>query len=280
MLALRHRAETLAAALPPLLLRAERIAQSVWHGAHARRRTGIGETFWQYRPYDSSDPADRIDWRQSARTDKLFVRLREMETVQTACLWADVSGSMDYASEKNLPTKADQAQILMLALASLLLRGGEKVQWSEGSVFHPVNGSAGLEKIASAAGNGALPHPPRLRHAHAVLASDFLMPVELLREQMLAYAGQHIKGTILHIVDPLEISFALDGRVELHGAENENSFLVPNAAAMRDAYRERFAKHEATLRDLAQSAGWLYLRHVTSEPASVTLLKLYTYLSE
>ncbi|HEY8874668.1 MAG TPA: hypothetical protein VIM52_16675, partial [Stellaceae bacterium] len=48
---LRDRAEHAAAALPPLLVAAERIAATVAQGVHGRRRVGPGETFWQFRQY-------------------------------------------------------------------------------------------------------------------------------------------------------------------------------------------------------------------------------------
>src|ERR1700744_5305719 len=97
-----HQAEQLAELLPPLLIEAERVAQTVYQGVHGRRRSGTGETFWQFRRYEQGDPAERIDWRQSSRTDKVFIREREWEAAQTACLWADTSGSMEYASRKSL----------------------------------------------------------------------------------------------------------------------------------------------------------------------------------
>jgi uncharacterized protein (DUF58 family) len=280
--ALYEKSQKLAAALPPLLIEAERVADSVWSGLHGRRRAGVGESFWQFRPYDSGDPAERIDWRQSARGDKIYVRLREWEAAQTACLWADASGSMRYASDKNLPTKADQARLLLLALASLLLRGGEKILWGEGENFAALNGKAGLERAASGEGMPASslpPLPPQLHHAQMILASDFLMPPEALQLRMQAYTAQNLRGIFLHIIDPLEASFALEGRVELQGMEAENSFLVPNAAALRDAYSQRFTEHQARLQHIAESAGWFYLRHVTDQAPQAALLRLYQYLA-
>src|SRR5271170_2684565 len=113
--AIQHQAQNLAALLPPLLLEAERVAAAVHQGTHGRRRAGPGESFWQFRRYAPGDSAQRIDWRQSARTDKLFIREREWEAAQTAYLWADSSGSMRYSSRKDLPAKAERAQLLMLA---------------------------------------------------------------------------------------------------------------------------------------------------------------------
>jgi uncharacterized protein (DUF58 family) len=280
--ALHARAEKLAALLPPLLVEAERVAQSVWHGAHGRRRAGIGESFWQFRNYDAGDPASRIDWRQSARTDRLYVRMREWEAAQTVCLWADASGSMRYASDKSLPAKAERAQLLVLALASLLARGGEKARWSDGKNFHALRGRAGLERMArqiAAADESLPPPPPALRHAHMVLASDFLMPEEALRQRMQAYAAHNLRGVLLHIIDPLEESFAIEGRVELQGAEGEPSLLLPNAASMRAAYRQRFAEHRAHLMRMAESAGWFYLRHATDGSPQQALLRLHQFLA-
>lgn len=281
-LKLRARAEKLSAALPPLLVDAERVAQSVWQGVHGRRRAGVGEDFWQFRPYDSGDPVERIDWRQSARSDKLFIRMREWEAVQTVCLWADTSGSMRYASEKDYPTKAEQAKLLMLAMASLLLRGGEKPLWAEGQIYTPLHGKAGLERATINPlndDNSLPPLPPITRHAHMVLASDFLLSDGQLQERMHSYTAQHMRGILLHVVDPLEESFAIDGRVELKGTEGESPLLLSSAATYRDAYRQKYSEHQLHIQNIAQSAGWFYLRHVTNESPQMALLKLYQYLA-
>ena len=65
-----RRAEALGARLPPLLVAAERVASTVAQGVHGRRRVGQGDSFWQFRPYVSGDPVNRIDWRQSARSGR------------------------------------------------------------------------------------------------------------------------------------------------------------------------------------------------------------------
>ena len=53
--ALRQSAETLSQRLPALLVEAERVAATVAAGVHGRRRTGMGETFWQFRQYQPGD---------------------------------------------------------------------------------------------------------------------------------------------------------------------------------------------------------------------------------
>ena len=96
-------------------------------GLHGRRHPGPGETFWQFRPYVAGEPARQIDWRRSAHDDHLYVREREWEASQTVWLWTDLSSSMDFRSRLSDTTKLDRALVLMLALAEMLARGGERV---------------------------------------------------------------------------------------------------------------------------------------------------------
>ena len=48
---LEGEAHALADRLPDLLLEALRVANTVAHGIHGRRRAGTGETFWQFRQF-------------------------------------------------------------------------------------------------------------------------------------------------------------------------------------------------------------------------------------
>ncbi|MBX9633830.1 MAG: DUF58 domain-containing protein, partial [Magnetospirillum sp.] len=174
------KASQLAARLPPLLLAAERVAATITGGTHGRRRSGTGETFWQFRHSQAGDPLSSIDWRQSARTHGLFVRETEWAAAQTVGLWRDNSPSMTWRSSPQLPEKRDRAELLLLALGALLLKGGEKVALLSGAL-PPTTGGGGLTRLASALLNEdicELPSPGRVpRHAEIVLVSDFLMPL-------------------------------------------------------------------------------------------------------
>ena len=76
---------TLAATMPRLIMEARRVAATIIHGLHGRRRAGPGENFWQYRRFMSGEPAARVDWRRSARDDHLYVREQEWEAAHTVC---------------------------------------------------------------------------------------------------------------------------------------------------------------------------------------------------
>jgi len=118
---------TLAAAMPRLILEARRVATTVMHGLHGRRRAGPGENFWQYRRFVSGEPAARVDWRRSARDDHLYVREQEWEAAHTVWIWPDRSPSMVFASPLVRDTKLYRALVVAMALAEVLVEGGERV---------------------------------------------------------------------------------------------------------------------------------------------------------
>src|SRR5579885_478152 len=120
-------ARTLAESMPRLILEARRIAATVIHGLHGRRRAGAGESFWQYRRFSSGEPARRVDWRRSARDDHLYVREQEWEAAHTVWMWPDRSPSMVFASPLVRDTKLDRALVIAFALAEVLVEGGERI---------------------------------------------------------------------------------------------------------------------------------------------------------
>lgn len=121
------RARQRAALVPDCLVEAKRIANTVIAGWHGRRKRGIGENFWQFRPYSEGESLSRIDWRRSARDDHTYVREREWEAAHTIWLWCDMSPSMMYKSSYGSVSKESRALVIMLALAEILARSGERI---------------------------------------------------------------------------------------------------------------------------------------------------------
>ena len=282
---LRHSAEHLAANLPPLLVAARRVAATVAQGVHGRRRVGQGETFWQFRSYEIGDPPQLIDWRQSAKTDRVFVREMEWEAAQSVWIWRDLSRSMAWRSSQALPLKRERADLLSLALSVLLIGAGEHVALL-GSALRPVTGRAGLSRLtlviereseSDAEGPPSLPLP---RNAHLVLIGDLLMPLEPLDSVVRDYAARGIKGHILQILDPAEEELPYEGRVRFEGLEDDSRWLLPRVEAARPSYRRRFAEHCDGLSTIARSADWSYSRHRTDRPPETALMALYTALSQ
>jgi uncharacterized protein (DUF58 family) len=276
----------IAGRLPPLLIAAERIASTVVQGVHGRRRVGSGEVFWQHRPYYPGDELRRLDWRQSAKSDKVYLRQMEWSAAQTAYLWCDLSPSMDYASTRDLPTKAERAAVLLLALANVLSRAGERVALL-GDPEPPISGRTVSERLADRLLHGAqgkgeqsLPPPVLLpSHAHAVLIGDFFSPPDAFRGAIERFAARDIRGHLLQVLDPAEVAMPFLGRVRFRGLEREGEILMSRVETVREAYLDKLAAHQEQLRELARHAGWSFSTHQTDAPGAPALLALYQWLA-
>ncbi len=286
---LRQRAEQLAATLPPLLVAAERVASTVAQGVHGRRRVGQGETFWQFRRYDYGDQPQSIDWRQSAKSDSVFVRETEWEAAQSVWLWRDASASMAWRSADNLPEKGERASLLVLALAALLLRGGEHVALL-GSGLRPASGRAALARLAPTIadpsqdrGQPAPDLPPIVplpRNGQVVLVGDFLAPLDRIDKVVRHFTECGLKGYLLQVLDPAEETLPYRGRVRFEGLEGEDPWLVSRVDSVRGDYVERLKAQNAGLRAIARTAAWQYSSHRTDQPPQTALLALYTALAQ
>lgn len=283
----RHEAAALdlAAALPRLLVAARRASATVVHGLHGRRRSGVGENFWQFRRYTDGDATSRIDWRRSARDDHVYIREQEWEAAHTVWLWIDRSRSMAFQSSLSEVSKIERGVVLGLALADLLVRGGERVGLL--GVSRPTASRLAIEKLAQslafAPGDQAhLPHEaaPIARLAEAVLIGDLLAPEEEIDAAVASLAGRGGRGHLVMIVDPAEETFPFSGRTEFRDPDLGQKLVAGRAEDWRQGYVERLARHRAEVAEIARRHGWTFIVHRTDRPATEPLLALHARLAE
>ncbi len=282
-----RQAEAFASRLPPLLVAAERVAATVAQGLHGRRRVGQGDSFWQFRHYVAGDALNRVDWRQSAKSGQpasagWFVRETEWEAAQTVCLWRDSSPSMHWRGDGTVE-KQERAGLLALALAALLLRGGERVMPIHPGA-RPVVGRLGLERLALALETdrdnaGLPPDTPLPRHATVVLIGDFLSPLPDIEATMARLAATPARGYVLQILDPAETALPYRGRTRFRGLENDGEAIVPRVESIRDDYRHALEAHRAGLAAICAAAGFGFGVHLTDRPPETALLALYAALA-
>lgn len=280
----RQRAEHFAAFLPPLLVAAERVAATVEQGVHGRRRVGAGDAFWQFRQYSPGDPITRVDWRQTAKRTHAFIRENEWEAAESIWLWRDPSPSMRWKSA-GMEQKDERADLLLLAVASLLLRGGERVALL-GTPERPAAGRLVLERLAERllrarfeTADASLPPQQMLpRHAQVVLIGDFLYPIPEIAARLRVLADMGVKGVVLRVIDPAEEEFPYRGRTRFLGLEGEDPLLAPRAETLADEWRATFAAHQHELAEVCRRLGWRHLKHRTDKPPQTALLSLYQAL--
>lgn len=278
--ALRARSETEAASFPPLLARAEHLAGAVLLGEHGRRRAGIGDDFWQYRPSQTGDSLRMIDHRRSAMGDQNFVREREWQIAQSVMLWCDQGASMRFSSIDDLPTKADRARVLSLAMAILLSRAGERVGLT-GTRLPPRRGNAQILRLAEylseddAAEYSPPEHRAMIPSAAALFVSDFMGDIAEVQLALTKAADRGVRGVLLQVLDPSEESFPFTGRTIFESMGGGLRHETLKANDLRDRYLERLAERKEQLRHLCALTGWHYGVHHTDKSAQAGLLWLY-----
>lgn len=281
--ALRAQAETEAARLPALLARAEHLAGAVLLGDHGRRRAGMGDDFWQYRPAQMGDSRRLIDHRRSARGDQEFVREREWQIAQSVMLWVDQGASMRFSSDDTLHSKADRARLLGLATAILLVRGGERVGLT-GTALPPRRGNAQILRLAEmftedATEDYAPPeHRAMIPSARALFISDFMGDVDEVKLALTKAADRGVRGVLMHVLDPSEEAFPFRGRTIFESVGGSLRHETLKANDLKDRYLDRLAERKAELQKLCAVTGWQYGLHHTDTSAQSALLWLYRAL--
>ncbi len=269
----------LAARVPRLILEARRVASTIIHGLHGRRRAGSGENFWQYRHFLSGEPAQNVDWRRSARDDHLYVREHEWEASHTIWLWADRSPSMEFSSNMTEWSKLDRALVVSFALAEVLVQGGERVGIPE--LMRPTANRNVIEKMAETIvhDTGNRPSlPPDFAPApfsEILLLSDFWSPIADFRRVIGQLAANGARGHVVQVVDPAEEAFPYGGRVEFVEPEGLGSVTAGRAEAWRTDYQALLANHRAALRAECEQFGWSFTVHRTDRGPTELLFAIH-----
>lgn len=272
------RARQRAALLPDLLVEARRILNTVNTGWHGRRKSGVGESFWQFRPYAEGEAISRIDWRRSARDDRTYIRDQEWEAAHTVWLWADPSPSMLYKSEQAQVSKESRALVMVLALAELLSRSGERIGFP--GVTDPSSARNGAERLATslshATNQAAKPDLSKVkRFSDVVLVSDFLDPVEETLETLEKLAHTGARAHMIEVYDPAEEDFPYRRRTEFVDPETGASLTFGRAEDYGDDYRRLYLARRDTLSAFCKRIGWSYTTNRTDRLASEALVSVH-----
>ncbi len=245
---------------------------------------GAGEKFWQFREYTSQDRPQDIDWRQSAKTDRVFIRQKERQLPQTALFWTCNAQSMDFTSDHAMPTKKEAAQVLTLALAILMTHTGERV----GMLGTAQTGRSenSLENVSTLLTNAeneeSLPsHGPMWaqKNSELLLLGDFLNTPQEIETSFKSLVPLSGGGIVIHILDPAEIELPFDGRAIFEDAAQTISENVQNVPSIREAYKQRIEQHRDAIQSICKSCGWNYILHRTDQAYEQTLLQVWTVLS-
>ena len=225
---IRQDAATLSARLPSLVIAARKIAQTVRHGVHGRRRAGSGETFWQFRPFISGEPSSRVDWRRSAREEHAFVRETRMGSRAHGLDLVRPVGVDALRIEPRRRRRRSTARRCSRSLSPIFacaaasapaLLGLTRPLATQGVVERFAEAIATDERLHGASEAGLPPLAPAPSRSMALLVGDFLGEPDETERAMRAISAEGAVGELVLIVDPIEETYPFSGNVEfLHPA--------------------------------------------------------------
>jgi uncharacterized protein (DUF58 family) len=248
-----------------------------------RRRAGLGLQHLDHRDYVAGDEIRHIDWRQTARRQRLIVRQFEAETSGDWFLMLDASSSMTTHDER----KWHAAVCATTALSFALLELGHRVA---------VIGFASDVVAEIPPGRGARHFPAVVQTlrkirpsktgarsnlvacvrrlfgtASAFVLSDFLGPSEL-RPDLAALRERCVQLHALQTHDPGDLALAASGPVELFDVETGATAPAEPGARTESAARTAHAERVLRLRRFAARSGMAFSSWNVADPWQRVLL--------
>ena len=271
--------------LPALLVEADRIANGIMHGDHALRKAGAGEKFWQFREYEHGDRPQDIDWRQSAKTQNIYIRQKEWQISQKTFFWASSAEGMFFSSDKSLPQKADVVRVITLALALLMSRADEQVGYFGNSKTGRSDGK--IQQIAQKLMEDepkaqSLPDVQSFSvptNASVVLAGDFLDPFGDIEGCFNFLAATVENALVLQVLDPQELELNYDGRVIFQPLSGGQKETINHVASVRKDYRARIQAHIQDIYALCTASNWSYVLCRTDQDLAEVVTQIWLMLS-
>ena len=222
-------------------------------GGRRSRKTGSSIEFADYRPYTTGDDFRQIDWNIYARSNDLFVKIRESEESLVVHLLLDSSASMATGD----PPKFEIAQRLVAALGWIALTshdylavtviGDESehllpVQQGRASIRHfydflEAHSPDGRTQLAAS----ARAHAARGElHGVAVLVSDLLSEDATEAIGLLAEHGHEV--SVIHVLDSefMQPNFAEE--VELVDVEGGTNLELFGGPALNASFKDTVAE--------------------------------------
>ncbi len=276
-----------ASRIESLRLIARQAVEGMAAGRHRSPHKGSSVEFKEHRPYVPGDELRNIDWKAFGKSDRLYIREFEEETNLRCMLLVDHSGSMAYggtrarsltreaqkastsASASPPPswwegTKQEYATGLAAALAYLMLSSQDsvglmtfdtKVRDYVPPRMLPSHLQLVLNTLAQDRRGGETDLGTVLRQAAVklprrglvVLISDGFGDMETLGRSLTLLRAGRQDVIFLQVLDPDEVDFPFNERIEFRDLEVENKSEIIDARQIRSRYLESLQRHNAMI---------------------------------
>jgi len=262
-------------------------------GNHRTLFRGAGLDLAELREYQPHDDVRHMDWMVTARTGTAHVREHLEDREIQAWFLADLSGSMDLASQGH--SKRDRLRGFVAIMSRLLMQHGNRI----GAMIWHHDGPGGMVHIPARVGRRHALHvlerlgetrPQRGMHqspldewlrraarnlprrAEVFVLSDFLSPAPW--EKALVELAHRHDGIVVRLTDPLELELPEAGMFWAKDAESGEQIWVDSLdPGMRRRYAELAQSQRERLVQAIGQAGMDGLELSTREDLGAAMLR-------
>lgn len=257
-------------------LKSRYLVRGLYSSRHRTADKGSSTEFIEHREYRRGDELRTIDWRVLARTERLFVKVHEMESNMRVHLVVDTSASMRVPPPSGLPGKLELACVIAGAIAMMvetqqdavgLVCIGDRIEEFIPARQGPMHLGLIYQHLANPRGDGGGRYGQRLLEASdrlgkrgiAILISDALDNTDNLRSALQNLRVRDQDTTLIQILDRNEVEFPFDRMTEFRHPETREK-VVGDPAALRAGYLARLQAHLDKVESACQKAQADYLR--------------------
>jgi uncharacterized protein (DUF58 family) len=281
---------TVVSKLANMELRARLVVEGFITGLHKSPYHGFSVEFAEHRQYMPGDEIRHIDWKIYGRTDRYYIKQYEEETNLKSYIVIDSSKSMAFASEGSV-SKLTYAAYLAASLSYMMIKQQDAVGLAvfDESIhtYLPPHATRGylrqillsLEQVASAnqtsAGRSLHQVADRIkRRGLVIVLSDLLDKPEEIMAALKHFRHKKNEVIVMHILDPLERSFAFDGDAQFRDMETAEE-LTTQPWQIRRAYRKTMSEFlERYKRECREN----YIDYVLLDTSTSYDVALFEYL--
>ena len=259
---------------------------SNYRGERQSKVVGSGLIFRDYSPYMYGDDFRAIDWRQYAKTRKLYVKRYEEDRNLTVHVVLDYSASMQFGK----PLKCVYAAQVALGFIYMALKNNENFVLATFSdsleVFRPRKGRKqlvalldylnqkkpiGKSQLAeSLLSYGSIVQSKSL----LIIISDFLYDADQIRTVLHRYKDNKI--ICVQVLDTTELHLSLEGDFTLVDLEDKTSVKTFVDPYVRQQYLDALHHHSSLVKEACDKVDAEFYQVNTSTPIFDTFFEILT----
>jgi len=266
------------------------LSSNIFAGQYHSAFKGRGMAFSEVREYQFGDDVRDIDWNVTARFHRPYVKVFEEERELTVMLLIDVSGSLDFGTQKQM--KRDMVTEIAATLAFSAIQNNDKI----GVVFFsdriekyipPKKGRKHILYII----REMLDFQPESKQTDVRQALEFLSSVQKRRTTAFVLSDFYVRREFLsslqicnrkHDVVAIQVydkrakELPDVGLMKVVDAETgSEQYVDTGSRQLRDAYRKYWMKRQAQLKDTFNKSNVDNVSIATDEDFVKALLMLF-----